>query len=260
MKSKILGSLAVAALLAACGGDSTTAPTPMTGRVTLTGTTTFNGPHANQTMRGALVRVSDGATLDIQKTTVAPTGTSPAFSITFAPTVDLSAAYRVRYWVDFNSNDACDAPPTDHQWEADVPAGQSSVTVTHSTSFTDVCSTFAFPLTFVGNTTFNGPHASQSFRAALVRGTATTALETVSGTVAAAGTNPAFSVAFTPRLVIGEQYSVKLWMDFNASGACDAPPTDHQWSVPIPADFSTYQPIVTYTHNTTFTDVCSYFP
>ena len=259
MTTKIIGSLATAAMLAACGTDSTT-PMPMTGQITLIGTTTFNGPHANQTMRGALVRVSDGATLDVQKTTVAATGTSPAFSFTFAPTVDLSAAYRVRYWVDFNSNDACDAPPTDHQWEADVPAGMGSVTVTHSTSFTDVCNTFTFPLSFVGNTTFNGPHASQSFRAALVRGAAATALQTVSGTVGATGTNPAFSVAFTPRLVIGEQYSVKLWMDYDASGACDAPPTDHQWSVPIPADFSTYQPIVTYTHNTTFTDVCSYIP
>ncbi|HET6922762.1 MAG TPA: hypothetical protein VFI16_06410 [Anaeromyxobacteraceae bacterium] len=258
MTKKFLGSLAATALLAACGDDST--PVPTTGQITFIGDTTFNGPHANQTMRGALVRVSDGATLDIRKTTVAPTGTSPAFSFTFAPTVDLAAAHRVRYWADHNSNDACDAPPVDHQWQADVPAGQGSVTVSHSTSFTDVCGTFTFPLTFVGNTTFNGPHASQDFGAALVRGTAATALQTVSGTVGAAGANPAFSVAFTPRLVIGEQYSVKLWVDFDASGLCEAPPTDHQWSVPIPADFSTYQPTFTYTHNTTFTDVCSYFP
>ncbi|HEU4382307.1 MAG TPA: hypothetical protein VFR85_02295 [Anaeromyxobacteraceae bacterium] len=178
----------------------------------------------------------------------------------FAPTVDLSAAYKVRYWVDFNSNDACDAAPTDHQWEADVATGQRTLTVRHSTSFTGVCSTFTFPLTFVGDTTFIGPHAGQSFRAALVRGAAAAGLETVNGTVGAAGANPAFTVTFAPRLVIGEQYSVKLYMDVNASGACESPPTDHQWSVPIPADFSSHQETVTYTHNTSFTEVCSYFP
>lgn len=258
MTKKVFGTLAAAAVLAACGSDS--AATPTTGRITLTGNTTFNGPHANQTMRGALVRASDGMTLDVQKTIVAPAGTSPAFSFTFAPEVDLSAAYKVRYWADFDSNDECDAPPVDHQWEADVPAGQSSLSVNHSTTFTDVCDTFTFPLTFVGATSFNGPHASQVFRAALVRGAAATALEVVSGTVAATGTNPAFSVAFAPRLVIGEQYSVKLWVDFNGNGTCDAPPDDHQWSVPVPADFSTYQSTLTYAHNTTFTPVCSYLP
>jgi hypothetical protein len=60
--------------------------------------------------------------------------------------------------------------------------------------------------------------------------------------------------------VIGEAYSVKLWIDFNASGTCNAPTADHQWSVPIPADFSTYQPTYTYPHNATFTDVCAWFP
>ncbi len=90
--------------------------------------------------------------------------------------------------------------------------------------------------------------------------TVTIARGELTATVGATGTNPAFSVTFAERLVIGEQYSVKLWMDFDGSGACEAPPTDHQWSVPIPADFSTYQPTFTYTHNTNFTDVCSYFP
>jgi hypothetical protein len=262
MKKTTLLALGYASLLAACGSDSTTpTPTPpTTGRITLTGTTTFNGPHAGQTIRAALVRASDGVTLDIQKGTVAATGTSPAFSFTFTPTVDLTVAYKIRYWADHDSDDACDAPPTDHQWEVDAPAGQTAVSVSHNTTFTNVCNTFTFPLTFVGSTTFNGPHAGNAFKAALVRGTATTALEVVAGTVAATGTTPAFSVTFAPRLVIGEAYSVKLWMDFNASGTCEAPPTDHQWSVAIPTDFSTYQPTVTYAHSTTFSSVCAWLP
>ena len=261
MKTSTLLAIGCASLLAACGGDSmTTSPPATTGQITFSGTGTFNGPHAGQTIRAALVRATDSTTLDLQRGTVAPSGTSPAFSFTFTPMVDLSVAYKVRYWVDFNSNDACDAPPADHQWEVDAPAGQAAVSVSHTTTFTSVCSTFTFPLTFTGNGTFYGPHAGNAFKAALVRGSATTALDTQAGTVAAAGTDPAFSVTFVPRLVIGEAYSVKLWIDFNGSGTCDAAPADHQWSIPIPSDLSTHQSTVSYPHNTTFTSVCAWFP
>lgn len=255
MTKELLVSIAAAALLAACGSSSMSGAT--TGQITLSGTG-FT-PHAGQALRAALVRVSDDATLDLQKLTVAAGG---AFSFTFAPMVDLSAAYKVRYWADFNSNDACDDPPTDHQWEVPVPAGQAAVSVTHDINFTSVCSTFTFPLTFVADSTFGGPHGGQAFAAALVRDPATTALETLSGTVAATG--PGFSVTFTPRLVIGEAYSVKLWIDFSTTsgaGVCDAPPTDHQWSVAIPHDLATYpRAPFTYAHNTSFTSVCSFFP
>ena len=253
----LLGS---ASLLMACGSSTTTTMPPATGQISLTGGTSFNGPHAGQTMRAALVRASDNTTLDLQKATVAATGTNPAFSFTFAPAVDLTVAYKIRYWVDFNSNDACDAPPTDHQWEVDAPAGQAAVSVSHNTTFTDVCSTFTFPLTFAGTASFTVPHAGNAFKAALVRGSATTALDTQAGTVAAAGTDPAFSVTFVPRLVIGESYSVKLWIDFNGSGTCDAPPADHQWSIPVPSDLPTHQTTISYAHNTTFTSVCAWFP
>ncbi len=257
MTKEFVVSITAAALLAACGSSSTSGGGATMGQITLSGTGFM--PHAGQTLRAALVRVSDDATLDLQKLTVAAGG---AFSFTFTPTVDLSAAYKVRYWADFNSNDACDDPPTDHQWEVPVPAGQGSVSVNHNTTFTSVCSTFTFPLTFVADSTFGGPHGGQAFEAALVRDPATTALETLTGTVAATG--PGLSVTFTPRLVIGEAYSVKLWIDFNTTsgvGVCDAPPTDHQWSVAIPHDLATYpRAPFTYAHNTTFTSVCSFFP
>ena len=261
MKMAILLAICSAPLLAACGGDNeTTSPAATTGQITFSGTTTFNGPHAGQTIRAALVRASDDSTLDLQKGTVAPAGTSPAFSFTFAPMVDLSVAYRIRYWVDFNANGACDAAPADHQWEVDAPAGQVAVSVAHSTTFTSVCSTFTFPLTFTGTGTFNGPHAGNAFKAALVRGAEATALDTQAGTVAPAGTVPAFSVTFAPDLVIGEAYSVKLWMDFNANVTCDASPADHQWSIPIVTALSTHLSAVSYDHNTTFTSICAWFP
>lgn len=251
MNKKTLLSLAAASLLAACGSDDEA----NNGQITLSAAAPF-GPHAGQIMRGALVRAADGAVLDIQKATVAATGT--AFSFTFAPTVDLAAGHVVRYWVDFNSNGACDAQPTDHQWEVPVPSGQGSVVVTHNTTWTNTCTTFTFPLTFRADNTFNGPHATDSFAAALVRGSETTALQVVPGTVAASGTNPALSVAFTPTLVIGEPYSVKLWIDFNSNGTCEAPPADHQWSVSVPTALGSAETFTYGPHNTTFTDVCSF--
>lgn len=244
--------IAAVAFLASCGSDNNNNGNP--GQITLSAAAPF-GPHATQTIRAALVRVSDGAVLDIQKAVVAASGT--AFSFTFAPVVDLNAAYKVRYWVDLNSNDQCDAPPTDHQWEVDVPTGQSAVTVTHNATFTDVCTTFTFPLTFRADAPF-GPHAAQPYHAALVKGSATTALETQTGTVAS--TTPAFSILFTPKLVIGEAYSVKLWIDVNSNTTCEFG-TDHMWSVDIPHDLSNYpRSAFTYAHNTTFTNVCSFFP
>lgn len=252
MNKKILLSLAAASLVAACGDDD--APAANTAQITLSATAPF-GPHATQTIRAALVRSSDDVTLDVQKATIAATGT--AFSFTFAPSVDLSVAHKVRYWVDFDGDSACDAPPTDHQWEVDVPAGQSAVAVSHNTTFTSVCPTFTFPLTFRADGTFNGPHASQAFSAALVRGSEATALEVLSGTVAATGA-PSLSVTFTPELVIGEPYSVKLWIDFNSNGTCEAPPTDHQWSVGIPTALGSAETFTYGPHNTTFTDVCSF--
>lgn len=254
MNKKILLSLAAASLVAACGDDDD--PAADTGQITLSAAAPF-GPHASQTIRAALVQSSDGATLDVQKATIAATGT--AFSFTFAPSVDLSAAYKVQYWVDFDGDAACDAPPTDHQWEVDVPAGQGSVSVSHNTTFTNVCPTFTFPLTFQADGTFNGPHASDDFKAALVRGSETTALEVLSGTVAATGA-PSLSVTFTPELVIGEPYSVKLWIDFDGSGACEAPGTDHQWSVNVPTALGSAETFTYGPHNTTFTDVCAFVP
>lgn len=260
MIARILLSIAAAGLLAACGDDDES-PATTTGQITFRGDTTFNGPHAGQPLRAALVRASDGATLDVQKTTVATAGTNPAFSVTFAPMVDLGVAHEIHYWADHNGNGECDAPPADHQWLADAAAGETTVTVAHSTAFTPVCDTLTFPLTFVADGTFNGPHAGQEFAAALVAGDDTSALDVQGGTIAAAGASPALSVTFGPRLFVGDPYSVKLWADHNSSGACDAPPADHQWSVDIPTAPASLQETFTYgPHNTTFTNVCSFLP
>jgi hypothetical protein len=262
MSRTVLPSLAAAALLAACGDSSTTTP-PASQQLTFQGDATFVGPHAGQTVRAALL---DGSTvLEIKKTTVATVAaTDPSFSFLFTPVLDPAKAYTVHYWIDSNFGapaggaGACDPKANDHQWAVSIPAGQASRKESHSgATTTDVCSTFTFPLTFRADTTFNGPHANNTFRAALVRGAETTALEVIPGTVAAAGANPALSVTFTPELVIGEDYSVKLWVDFNANGTCEAPGTDHQWSATIPTALGSPETFTYGPHSTAFTDVCS---
>lgn len=267
MKRAILVLLAAAGLLAACGSDDNgTNPNQLTfqGNGNPADGAVFNVAHAGQTVRAALLDA--GQVLDVQKTTVAASGIDPAFSVTFAPAIDLAKPYTVHYWIDSNfgdptGEDRCDAPATDHQWSVAIPAGVTTFKDVHlPASVTDVCDTFTFPLTFVADGTFTVPHHDQGFGAALVRGAEATALDTQTGTVAAAGTDPALSVTFGPKLVIGEAYSVKLWIDFDGSGACEAPPTDHQWSVDIPTSLGSPHTYVYGPHNTGFTNVCSFFP
>jgi len=116
-----------------------------------------------------------------------------------------------------------------------------------------------FDLTFQGDATFHAPHGGQTVTVAVVHdgdvvGTMTT---TVSATA-----DPAFSVAFAGVLEVGESYDVHYWIDSNfgggTAGVCDAPPTDHQWSVSLPAIADDVTD--TETHDaTSLVDVCDTF-
>ena len=265
MNERILLSVAAAGLLAACG-DGSSGGGGVQQQLTFRGNgnpasgAVFNGPHAGQTVRAALL---DGATvLDIQKTTVAASG-DPAFSVTFAPAIDMSKAYTVHYWIDSNFGSpplgagACDPMVNDHQWSVAIPAGTTTRTEVHTPANTaEVCGTFTFPLTFTGDASFGTAHNGRNFHAALARGAEATALDTVDGVIAAGG----FSAPFTPELVVGEPYSVKLWVDVNQSNTCDAPPTDHSWTVDVPTSLAGHQTTLTYAHvAANFTNVCSFF-
>ena len=273
MKKTTLLSIASAVLLSACGSDSDPAPAAPSltfqGNGAAAGGAFFNGPHAGQTVRAALL---DGATVvDLQKATIAATGTDPAFSFTFSP-VDRAKAYTVEYWIDSNFGltapagaGECNPPANDHQWSVAIPAGQLTLKDTHRPgAFTPVCGTFTFPLTFQADASFVAAHAGKGFTAALVRGTETAALETQTGTIAAAPATTAFSVTFAKTLVIGEPYSVKLWVDVNGNATCDGPALaqDHAWSVDVQTSLAGHPTAaVSYAHNTSFAaGVCSFFP
>lgn len=272
MKSSML-IIAAAASLSACGSSSSSENHLMfQGNGNAANGAVFNGPHAGQTVRAALL---DGTTvLDIQKAIIAAAGTDPAFSFTFSPAIDTSRPYTVNYWIDSNfsltppaGQGECNPPANDHQWSVAIPAGQTTfVDVHRPLSTQDVCSTFTFALTFVADSSYVPPHSGQPFKAALVHGSDTTAEEILAGNVGTVATANAISVTFSERLVIDEPYTVKLWIDSNFGGGtvgtCDPKAIDHQWSFTIPSTFANHPTTFTApTHSgATTVDVCSFFP
>ncbi|HET8538641.1 MAG TPA: c-type cytochrome domain-containing protein [Anaeromyxobacter sp.] len=55
---------------------------------------------------------------------------------------------------------------------------------------------------------------------------------------------------FVPRVRPTGSHVLAIWADHDRDGAYDAPPTDHAWSVSVPASGA-----ASFAHNTTFTDV-----
>ncbi|HEY6003022.1 MAG TPA: hypothetical protein VIV57_09105 [Anaeromyxobacter sp.] len=268
--------IVTAALLSACGSSNDNNPTTsqltFKGNGNLANGAVFNGPHAGDTVRAALL---DGTTvLDIQKAVIAASGTDPAFSFTFSPAIDTSKPYTVNYWIDSNfattdpvGGGKCGAPTDDHQWSVPIPAGQTTFTDVHRpASTTNVCSTFTFALTFVADSSYVGPHSGQPYKLALVHGSDTTAEEILTGNVGTTVGANAISAQFSELLVIDETYTVKLWIDSNFGGGtvgtCDPKANDHQWSFTIPSSFASHPTTFTApTHSgATTVDVCSFFP
>jgi hypothetical protein len=98
--------------------------------------------------------------------------------------------------------------------------------------------------------TFSGsgfsPHEGQDLGAALV--------ETGSGSIVSSGemvvTGGSFSFVWMDALQEGMSYRIDYYADFNSNGVCDAPPTDHVWSEPVPA--FTGDTVVSVGHTTDF--------
>lgn len=108
--------------------------------------------------------------------------------------------------------------------------------------------------------TLNGtgyvPHAGQTVTArVLLASDDSAATEPASATIDA---NGAFSISFQGALMSGEAYTVVFYTDHDASGTCDAPPTDHSWSVDVPAVSENV--VLDEMHNISFVDVCASFP
>lgn len=135
-----LAALLLAALSTpACGDDEDDADHDE-GPFDLTFAGTGFGPHNGQTLWVAVVATQTNTVLDKQSVTV----TDGAFSLSWTGALEHDLDYAVHYYADHNGSGGCDAPPGDHVWSESLGKIHADITktVTHSTTFTNVCATF----------------------------------------------------------------------------------------------------------------------
>jgi hypothetical protein len=151
-------TLAAALALAACGGDGGGSdpmdPGPGNGpgpggggggpyHLTFQGDGTFAG-RAGAPVYAALHLKSTNEKLDVQQATVG-TG-SPAFSVTFAPTLDPATQYHLHYWIDVDGDGLCEPLDVDYGWAVDPPKGVALfVESERDPEVSDVCGSFPPP-------------------------------------------------------------------------------------------------------------------
>ena len=147
-RTPLVTSLCVGLLVAlsACGDDPTF-------QLIFGIDASFQAPHGGKTpahtITVAVVRTSDGVTVETQTGTVSGTA-DPAFSFTSVGLLEEGEAYQVDYWIDSNfgggTAGVCDPKANDHQWRVAIAAVTADVALTelHNAANTvEVCTTFA---------------------------------------------------------------------------------------------------------------------
>jgi len=126
----------VCLIIAACfdgsdGGSTGAGPGPY--QLTFSLDDSFQTPHANEPIRIALVRLSDGLVMTEGFGTVSATQ-NPSFSFTATAIMERGTSYAVHYWIDSNIGGGtlgfCDGTDFDHQWSTEF------FTVTNNINFT----------------------------------------------------------------------------------------------------------------------------
>lgn len=118
-----------------------------------------------------------------------------------------------------------------------------------------------YDLSFEG-TGFDGPYGGLNYSAAVVE--CDSGAEPCTGTIGTngsmSGTVPAsgpFEMTFEDVLREGPTYELHLWVDFDESGECEPPATDHQWAHVI-GTVTTHATLAV-EQDTLFTTVCGTF-
>jgi hypothetical protein len=85
----------------------------------------------------------DGTGITLSKAII-PSLSNSAFSFKWNGALATGATYSFNYYADVDGSGTCDAPPTDHVWNEPIAAVSGPVTLTlvHTTNWTDVCSSF----------------------------------------------------------------------------------------------------------------------
>jgi hypothetical protein len=160
-------------------------------------------------------------------------------------------SYNVDFWADHNNNGQYDPPAADHAWRIrlDSIEGDTSITFTHNTDFTDIGwpegpqQNKGLTISFIN---FN-PHVGQNLYLALKYKNGWE-IERHNMMVETAD----FEVTFDS-VMVDSSYMVDFWADLNNNDKYDAPPTDHAWRITV--DSVKGDTTVSFAHNTDFTDI-----
>ncbi len=166
-------------------------------------------------------------------------------------------SYNLDFWADMNNNGQYDAPSTDHAWRIMIDSlqGDTTVTFTHNTDFTDIM----WPADTNGGGGGSAkksltiafkdmnPHLNQNFYLALKykNGDELDRRDMIIDTAN-------FDVKFDS-VMVDSSYMVDFWADHNGNGKYDAPPTDHAWRIEV--DNVKSDTVIPFVHNTDFTDI-----
>ena len=198
-------------------------------------------PHIGQDLYLAVIDAETGKEAGRTHATV-----DASFNITL-PVLEHGKSYHVDFWADFNVSGVYDIPPTDHAWRLELNdvAGDTTLTFTHNTDFTDIMWRNRLTVEFSGMT----PHIGQMMVLYVVDADDETVLDTV--TVDAIQSAD-FSV-HSSVLMAGGNYHINFFADFNDNRMYDTPPVDHAWQIAL--ENVTGDTTVVFMHNTDFTDI-----
>jgi len=161
-------------------------------------------------------------------------------------------SYHVDFWADHNQNGQYDPPGTDHAWRItlDSVLGDTTITFTHNTDFTDIAWPDEGPQQNEGLTiAFSDmtPHLGQQLYLALKSNNGWE-IERRKMTVDTAR----FDVTFDT-VMVDSSYMVDFWADHNNNGRYDDPPDDHTWRITV--DSIRGDTTIPFIHNTNFTEL-----
>lgn len=160
-------------------------------------------------------------------------------------------SYDVDFWADHNKNGEYDAPAADHAWRITLDSieGDTTITFTHNTDFTDIQwpsggqQNNGLTLAFSSFT----PHVGQNLYLALKYKNGWE-IERRKMMVDTAN----FEVTFDS-VMVDSSYLVDFWADLNKNGKYDDPPADHAWRVTV--DSVRGDTTIPFVHNTDFTNI-----
>ena len=154
-------------------------------------------------------------------------------------------SYHVDFYADHNQNGMYDAPPADHAWRMELMdvQGDTTLTFTHNTNFTDIMWMNKLTVQFTGMT----PHVGQGLWLSVNDTLSNMELKRIHQVV-----EENFSIDVVG-IMPGESYHIDFFADLNQNGMYDAPPIDHAWRLEL-LDVQGDTTLM-FAHNTTFTDV-----